>query len=353
MRYLPHSDVERAEMLKVIGVKSIDELFATVPASSMKSASFDLSDHMDEFAVSRKLSALAGENMTAEDVPFFIGAGAYRHHIPASIDHLIQRSEWLTAYTPYQPEISQGTLQALFEFQTQVAMITAMEVANASMYDGATATAEAVLMAARITRRAKALLSGGLHPHYRDVCRTSARFLGLDALPAAADWRGTEDLASLIDGDTACVVVQNPNFYGHLSDLTPLAEACHEAGALLVVVVNEVLSLGAINPPGLMDADIVAAEGQSIGNAPGFGGPHVGLLAARSRYLRQMPGRICGETVDTHGRRGYVLTLSTREQHIRREEATSNICTNSGLRALRSEERRVGKECRSRWSPYH
>ncbi len=334
MRYLPLTDDDRRRMLDAIGVATVRELYRDVPESALLSEPVDLPAHMGEMEVESAIGALAAKNLSPSAAPSFLGAGAYRHHVPAAVDHLIQRGEFLTAYTPYQPEVSQGTLQYLFEFQTQVAMITGMEVANASMYDGATATAEAMLMAARITRRAKALLSGGLHPHYRDVCRTAARFLGLQTPPAAADWRGTEDMRPGIDGKTACVVVQNPDFYGHIRDLAPLAEACHAAGALLVVVVNEVLSLGAINPPGPMGADIVAAEGQSIGNGTSFGGPHVGLLAARSRYLRQMPGRICGETVDTRGRRGYVLTLSTREQHIRREKATSNICTNSGLCAL-------------------
>lgn len=334
MRYLPLTEDDRRRMLDAIGVAAVRDLYRDVPESALLAKPLNLPAHMGEMEVESAIGALAAKSLSPSRAPCFLGCGAYRHHVPAAVDHLIQRSEFLTAYTPYQPEVSQGTLQYLFEFQTQVAMITDMEVANASMYDGATATAEAVLMAARITRRAKALLSGGLHPHYRDVCRTTTRLLGLDALPAAADWQGTEDIASRIDGDVACVVVQNPNFYGHLRDLAPLAEACHAAGALLVVVVNEILSLGAINPPGMMGADIVAAEGQSIGNGTCFGGPHVGLLAVRGKYLRQMPGRICGETVDAQGRRGYVLTLSTREQHIRREKATSNICTNSGLCAL-------------------
>jgi glycine dehydrogenase subunit 1 len=267
-------------------------------------------------------------------VPFFVGAGAYRHHVPAAVDHLIQRSEFLTAYTPYQPEVSQGTLQVLFEFQTQVALLTGMEVANASMYDGATSCAEAVLMANRVTRRQRAVLSGGLHPQYRSVVETQSKFLDCNILAADPDAGGLEDLAPLIDEDTACVVVQNPTFFGHLHDLRPLAEACHAKGALLVVAVGETVSLGAVTPPGAMGADIVVAEGQSLGNALNFGGPYLGLFAAREIFVRQMPGRLCGETVDLEGRRGFVLTLSTREQHIRREKATSNICTNSGLCSL-------------------
>jgi glycine dehydrogenase subunit 1 len=289
---------------------------------------------MGELEVERHMAALAARSRPAGCMASFIGAGAYRHHVPASVDHLIQRGEFLTSYTPYQPEVSQGTLQYLFEFQTQVAMITGMEVANASMYDGATATVEAVVMANRVTRRGKAVLSGGLHPHYRAVVETQARFGGFTAVAAAPQPVAAEDLASLIDAETSCVVVQNPSVFGQLVDLAPLAAACRARGALLIAVVTEVVSLGAIASPGEMGADIVACEGQSIGNALNFGGPHVGLFATREKFVRQMPGRLTGETIDADGRRGWVLTLSTREQHIRREKATSNICTNSGLCAL-------------------
>jgi glycine dehydrogenase subunit 1 len=264
----------------------------------------------------------------------FLGAGAYRHHVPSAVDHLIQRGEFLTSYTPYQPEVAQGTLQYLFEFQTQVALITGMDVANASMYDGASACAEAVMMANRVTRKRKALLSGGLHPHYRETVETHARYTGFAAVSAPPDAAGTESLIANIDAETSCVVVQNPSAFGHLLDVSELAAACQAAGALLIVVVTEVVSLGLIKPPGAMGADIVVAEGQSIGNGLNFGGPYVGLFATREKYVRQMPGRLAGETVDVDGRRGWVLTLSTREQHIRREKATSNICTNSGLCAL-------------------
>ena len=264
----------------------------------------------------------------------FRSCGAYRHHVPAAVDHLVQRGEFLTSYTPYQPEITQGTLQYLFEFQTQVALLTGMEVANASMYDGATACVEAVMMANRITRRHKALLSGGLHPHYREIVETHAAFNDFKAVAAAPDPRGVEDLAATIDGETSCVVVQNPSVFGQIRDLSKLAAAAQAKGALLVVIVTEAVSLGLLAPPGAMGADIVAAEGQSLGNALGFGGPYVGLFCAREKYVRQIPGRLVGETVDVDGRRGWVLTLSTREQHIRREKATSNICTNSGLCAL-------------------
>jgi glycine dehydrogenase subunit 1 len=272
--------------------------------------------------------------MPAGSVPFFVGAGAYRHHVPAAVDHLIQRGEFLTSYTPYQPEVSQGTLQYLFEFQTQVGLLTGMEVANASMYDGSTGCAEAVMMANRVTRRTRAVLSGGLHPHYAEVTRTQARWTNFTAVDAPADVEGTEDLTALIDDQTSCVVVQNPSVYGHVRDLSALADTCHAMGALLIVVVTEIVSLGLLTPPGEMGADIVVGEGQSIGNSLNFGGPYVGLFATREKYMRQMPGRLCGETVDAEGRRGWVLTLSTREQHIRREKATSNICTNSGLCAL-------------------
>ena len=278
---------------------------------------------------------MAARNVAAGSVPFFVGAGAYRHHVPASVDHLIQRSEFLTSYTPYQPEISQGTLQYLFEFQTQVANLTAMEVANASMYDGSTAAAEAVLMAERLTKRRKAVLSGGLHPQYRSTSsRRSRAWPATRSTALPPDPTGTEDILAAIDSDTACVVVQSPSFYGHLIDLAPIAEKAHAAGALLVAVFTEVVSLGAIEPPGAQGADIVVGEGQSIGNPLTFGGPYVGLFATRQKFVRQMPGRLCGETVDAEGRRGFVLTLSTREQHIRRDKATSNICTNSGLCAL-------------------
>jgi glycine dehydrogenase subunit 1 len=334
MRYLPLTDADRQAMLATIGVASIDALFTDVPAPARREGLLDLPLAMGELEVQRRLGAMAAKNTSAAAAPCFLGGGAYRHHIPAAVDHLIQRGEFLTSYTPYQPELAQGTLQYLFEFQTQVALLTGMEVANASLYDGATACAEAVAMAGRITRRRKALLSGGLHPQYRAVCETYARFADNQLLVRDPTPGGDEDFAGLIDADTACVVVQNPDFYGEVRDYSALAEACHRQGALLVVVVTEILSLGAVMPPGEMDADIVAAEGQSFGNALNFGGPYVGLFASREKFVRQMPGRLVGETLDAAGRRGWVLTLSTREQHIRREKATSNICTNSGLCAL-------------------
>jgi glycine dehydrogenase subunit 1 len=334
MRYLPLTASDRAEMLAAVGVDSIDALFAEVPPAARFDGLVDLPRGQGELEVERAIAALASKNLAAGAAPFFLGAGAYRHHVPAAVDHLIQRGEFLTSYTPYQPEISQGTLQYLFEFQTQVALLTGMEVANASLYDGATACAEAVMMANRLTGRKRAVLSGGLHPHYREVCETYSRFVGFD-LAAAPPAPGAEvSLAGLVDSGTSCVVVQNPDFWGELRDWSALAQACHEAGALLIVAVTEIVSLGAVRPPGEMGADIVAAEGQSLGNALNFGGPHLGLFASRDKFVRQMPGRLAGQTVDADGRRGWVLTLSTREQHIRRERATSNICTNSGLCAL-------------------
>ena len=338
MRYLPLTPADRSAMLGVIGAPNIDALFVDVPAAAQLSAPIaGLTPHMTELEVERKLGALAKRNMTASDGPFFVGAGAYKHHVPASVDHLIQRGEFLTSYTPYQPEIAQGTLQVLFEFQSQVARLLAMDVANASMYDGSTSMTEAVFMARRVTRRKVARVSSGVHPHYTAVLNTLTRFTDDDIVTRAPDFTPDDDLAALaaaVDADTSCVVVQNPNIFGHVADLTPLADACHAAGALLIVVVTEVVSLGLIKAPGEMGADIVVGEGQSIGNGLNFGGPYLGLFATRDKYVRQMPGRLCGETVDADGKRGFVLTLSTREQHIRREKATSNICTNSGLCAL-------------------
>ncbi len=334
MRYLPHSDEDRQAMLARIGVEAIDDLFAEVPVAARLDGLDNIPDGRSELEVERIMSAMARRNVAAGSVPFFLGAGAYRHHIPATVDHVIQRSEFLTSYTPYQPEVAQGTLQYLFEFQTQMANLTAMDVANASMYDGSTATAEAVLMAHRLTRRDRAVLSGSLHPQYRDVVETISKASGKRTTTLPADPTAQEDLLAAIDQDTSCVVVQSPSFYGHLIDLRPIADKAHAVGALLVSVFTEIVALGLVEPPGAQGADIVAGEGQSIGNPLGFGGPYVGLFATRDRFVRQMPGRVAGETVDVKGRRGFVLTLSTREQHIRRDRATSNICTNAGLCAL-------------------
>lgn len=338
MRYLPLTDHDRREMLAVIGAGSIDDLFVDVPESARLSGPIaNLPAHASELAVERHMTKLARQNLSAGEAPFFLGCGAYRHHVPASVDHLIQRGEFLTAYTPYQPEIAQGTLQMLFEFQTQVARMLGTDVANASMYDGSTACWEAIGMARRITKRAKAILSGGLHPHYVSVAKTMAKYTGDSletSLPALTAETDVDSLIASIDDDTSCVVVQYPDILGRITDLRPLADACHAKKALLIAVVTEPVALGAIKSPGEMDADIVVGEGQSIGVGLQFGGPYVGLFGCKDKYVRQMPGRLCGETVDADGRRGFVLTLSTREQHIRREKATSNICTNSGLCAL-------------------
>ena len=338
MRYLPLSDADRSNMLGVIGAGSVDELFRDVPPEARLDGPVEgLPTHASELAVERQLTAMARKNMVAGEAPFFLGCGAYRHHIPASVDHIIQRGEFLTSYTPYQPEIAQGTLQVLFEFQTQVARLYGCDVANASMYDGSTACWEAIGMARRITRRTKAVLSAGLHPHYVSVAQTMARFTGdrLDtALPELDAATDAERLIAAIDDGTSAVVVQYPDILGRVADLTPIAEAAHAKGALLIAVVTEPVALGLIRSPGEMGADIVVGEGQSIGVGLQFGGPYVGLFACREKHVRQMPGRLAGETVDAQGQRGFVLTLSTREQHIRREKATSNICTNSGLCAL-------------------
>jgi glycine dehydrogenase subunit 1 len=334
MRYLPLDASERAAMLARIGVPDVESLFADIPADKRISGLLDLPLARSEMAVERAMTAMANRNVAAGSTPFFLGAGAYRRHIPASVDHLIQRSEFLTSYTPYQPEIAQGTLQVLFEFQTQVAALTGMEVANASMYDGSTACGEAMLMAHRLTRRNRAVISGGLHPQYADVAATVAHMAGDTIIRLPADAMAREDISAAVDDETSCVIVQSPDFFGNPRDLKPVAAAAHARGALLIAVFTDPVAFGALRPPGEMDADIAVGEGQGLGNALNFGGPYLGLFATRAKNVRQMPGRLAGETVDAAGRRSFVLTLSTREQHIRREKATSNICTNSGLCAL-------------------
>ena len=338
MRYLPLSDSDRSEMLAAIGAKSVDDLFADVPEAARLDGLIEgLPLHASELSVERHMAALSRKNMVAGEVPFFLGCGAYKHHIPASVDHIIQRGEFLTSYTPYQPEIAQGTLQMMFEFQTQVARLFGCEVANASMYDGSTACWEAILMAGRITRRNRAVISSGVHPHYVRVAKTMAQF-SEDALsttlPELTAEPDIERLIGKIGPETSAVVVQYPDILGRITDLTPVADAAHAAGALLIAVVTEPVALGLIKSPGEMGADIVIGEGQSIGVGLQFGGPYVGLFATREKFVRQMPGRLAGETLDAEGKRGFVLTLSTREQHIRREKATSNICTSSVLCAL-------------------
>lgn len=338
MRYLPLTDADRASMLEVIGAASVEELFVDVPAAARLAGPIaGLPLHASEMAVDRHMSALAAKNLSAGSVPFFLGAGAYRHHIPATVDHIIQRGEFLTAYTPYQPEIAQGTLQVLFEFQTQVARLFGTDIANASMYDGSTACWEAILMAARVTRRGRTVLSGGLHPHYGEVVRTMARFTQDDIVSLPAELTAEPDDEAVIGAigeGTSSVVVQYPDVFGRIPDLAAISEAAHAKGALVIAVVTEPVALGLLEAPGNLGADIVVGEGQSLGVGLQFGGPYLGLFGCREKFVRQMPGRLCGETVDAEGRRGFVLTLSTREQHIRREKATSNICTNSGLCAL-------------------
>ena len=334
MRYLPLTNEDRAEMRDVIGISNINQLFANVPETVSLDPNFNIPTHKTEMEVERVLSKIADKNINSNKVPFFLGAGAYKHHIPATVDHMIQRSEFLTSYTPYQPEISQGTLQYLFEFQTQVSLITGMDVSNASMYDGSTSTAEAVSMAKRITKRNKVILSPTLHPQYAEVINT---LISSDEDYVDYEFSEKFDINLLIpkiDKDVSCVVIQNPDFFGSCHSLDQLAEYIHSKGALLIVVINEVISLGMMKSPGSMGADIVACEGQSLGNPLNFGGPFIGLMSTKNKYVRQLPGRIVGETNDVNGEKGFVLTLATREQHIRREKATSNICTNSGLCSL-------------------
>ena len=329
-RYIPHTDAEIRQMLDAIDVASIDALFDSIPEKHRRDVPLALPAAASEQEVGRELSRMAARNANLETHDWFLGAGTYAHFVPSVVDSLVSRSEFTTAYTPYQPEISQGTLQTIFEWQTMMASLTGVEVANASMYDGASATAEAALMAMRITKRSKVLVSAGLHPHYLGVLETYLD--GLDATVEIAPLDGTGRTAlAAIDQDTACVVIQQPNFVGSIEELRQFGEAAHAAGALLVTSVTEALSLALLESPGAQGADIVCGEAQSFGVPMSFGGPHLGFLATRTKRVRQMPGRLVGETVDQSGRRGYVLTLSTREQHIRRERATSNICTNQGL----------------------
>ena len=334
MSFVPHSETDRREMLRAVGVESVEELYRDVPDSLKITGELDLPPALSESGAVRALGEMAEENR--EPVPF-AGGGMYDHHVPAAVDHLLRRSEFYTAYTPYQPEVAQGTLQSIYEFQTMVCELTGMEVANASIYDGATATAEAVLMAMRVTRRDRVVLAGHLHPHYRKVVETYTSGVASEVVHVPAGPDGLLDVdaaAAALDDDTACLVAQNPNFFGLLEELDPAAEAAHGAGALLIAAVADPVALSVIRPPGDAGADLVAGEGQAFGNAMSYGGPALGLFAGREEHVRRMPGRIAGATVDEDGRRGYVLTLQTREQQIRRERATSNICTNQGLNAL-------------------
>src|SRR5688572_6693699 len=323
-------------MLEAIGLKSAEELFDSIPQDLLLKRPLNTPAALSEIELLNRFERMGGRNAGARR-PSFLGGGAYSHYIPTIVDHIISRSEFFTAYTPYQPEISQGTLQTIFEFQTLVCQLTGMEVANASMYDGSTALAEAVLMAERVTRRSKVIASTSVHPQYLEVVQTYVQHAGIDleVVPFDAQTgQSSAALANAIDDHTAALVVQSPNFFGCVEHLSALADAAHEKNALLVVAITEAMSLGLLKSPGACGADIVVAEGQSFGVPLSFGGPYVGLFATREKYARQIPGRLVGEAYDKNGRRGFVLTLATREQHIRREKATSNICTNEGLIAL-------------------
>jgi glycine dehydrogenase subunit 1 len=336
LRYIPNSPEERAEMLRQVGLGSAEELFDSIPADLRLSRNLNTPAALSEIELLAGFEQLATLNPGARRSSF-LGAGAYQHYIPTVVDHIISRSEFFTAYTPYQPEISQGTLQAIFEFQTLVCQLTGMELANASMYDGSTALAEAVLMSERVTKRSKIVACGAIHPEYLEVVNTYVQHAGIELLHIDADsetGQSPGNIGDSIDDKTAALVVQSPNFFGCIEDVAALADRAHAAGALLIVAVTEGISLGLLKSPGACGADIVVAEGQSFGVPLSFGGPYVGLFATREKYARQIPGRLVGEAYDKNGRRGFVLTLATREQHIRREKATSNICTNEGLIAL-------------------
>jgi glycine dehydrogenase subunit 1 len=330
MPYIPHSDDDRRAMLAAVGVRSVEDLFEDVPGH-VRFPSLNLPPALSEIEARWELGSLAGANFTAADGPCFLGAGAYHHFVPAVVDAILRRGEFYTAYTPYQSEISQGTLQAIFEYQTMICALTGMEVSNASHYDGATATAEAIITAINVQRmkRRKIVVSPYVHPEYRAVVRTYIQGMGLDVVGD----REIGGLTDLLDKETACMVVQYPDFLGRVEDLTPIAETAHAAGVLLVVVADPI-ALGLLKPPGEFGADVVVGEGQGMGVGLNFGGPYLGFFATREEYVRRMAGRLVGQTVDAEGKRGFVLTLSTREQHIRREKAISNICTNQGLMAL-------------------
>jgi len=347
MRYLPKSPSDRAEMLAEIGVPSVDTLFESIPGEYRLTRDLDIPRQHSESEVLDRFRAFAANIATGDPTELarqsasfqyasFLGAGAYRHYRPVVIDSLVQRGEFLTSYTPYQPEIAQGTLQATFEFQTMICELTGMEIANASMYDGSTGCAEAVMMAVRITGRSGCVAARTVHPEYREVLLTTVQHQGIPVTEVEyVRDTGRVDMSALaaaITDDTACVLIQSPNFFGTIEDVAAIAEIAHKKGALLIVSIAEALSLGIVKPPA--EADIVSLEAQSFGVPVGFGGPYCGVLACKEKFLRQMPGRLCGETKDANGKRGFVLTLSTREQHIRREKATSNICTNQALVSL-------------------
>lgn len=337
MRYIPNTNADCAAMLDAIGVRTVEDLFADIPAAARLKRPLKVPPAMAESELSRHMRTLAAKNADADRYSVFLGAGCYNHFSPAIVNHMVLRGELLTPYTPYQPEVSQGTLQALYQYQTLVCLLTGMEVSNASMYEGASATAEAVLMAQRVTGRNGAVVARAVHPEYRTVARTYASQLGISFQEVPFTEAGATDIASVrkaLSDQVACLVVQYPNFFGVIEDLAPLAEAAHAVGALMVVAVAEPIALGVLKSPGECGADIVAGEGQGLGTGMNYGGPALGLFATREKYIRYMPGRLVGQTVDREGRTGYVLTLATREQHIRREKATSNICTSESLIAI-------------------
>jgi glycine dehydrogenase subunit 1 len=338
VRYIPNSPDERAEMLQQLGAASIENLFNSIPEDLRLRQHLNVPAAMSEIELLAAFDEMGARNSAAGRVSF-LGGGAYSHYVPTIVDHLISRSEFFTAYTPYQPEISQGTLQSIFEFQTLVCQLTGMDIANASMYDGSTAMAEAVLMAERVTKRSKVIASAAVHPQYLEVAHTYVQHAGIElqqSLYCSETGTTLPESLNAIDDQTAAIVVQSPNFFGCIEDLQALGKKAHAHGALLIVAVTEAMSFGLLRSPGACGADIVVAEGQSFGVPLSFGGPYVGLFAIRDKYARQIPGRLVGEAFDKQGRRGFVLTLATREQHIRREKATSNICTNEGLIALAS-----------------
>lgn len=338
MPYIPHTEKDIKEMLQAIGAKSVEDLFDLIPEGLRLKKPLNLPPGLSEQELVSEMKGLASKNATVDDRISFIGAGAYNHYIPSVVNHTLLRSEFYTSYTPYQAEISQGTLQAIFEYQTLICQLTGMDVANASMYEGASATAEAILMARRINNRKKVVISSALHPEYREVVKTylKTQQVTIEEIMHCTEAGTTlpEAVEKHIDEETSCLVVQQPNFFGCIEDLKTLGELAHKSGTLFIVVIAEPISFGLLKSPGELGADIVVGEGQSLGNSLSFGGPYLGFFATREKYLRQMPGRLVGETTDKDGNRGFILTLSTREQHIRREKATSNICTNEGLCAL-------------------
>ncbi len=335
MTYIPNTDADRQAMMEAIGIGSVEELLTVIPTGVRLDGALDLPPALSELELHDTMGEMAARNGSADRMASFVGGGMYDHFVPSAIGHLAGRSEFLTSYTPYQPEVSQGTLQGIYEFQTMICELTGLDVANASMYDGASATAEAAMLARSATRRDRVILAGSVHPHYIETVRTYAHGPGIsvETLPCPNGTLDPDLLESALDDDTACVIVQHPNFFGCLESMRDLERVVHGAGALLVMAVDPI-SLGVIESPGAYGADIAVGEGQSMGNQVSYGGPALGFFAARDRFVRRMPGRIAGQTVDQENRRGFVLTLQAREQHIRRDKATSNICTSQQLNAL-------------------